>query len=185
MTLLITHASPINDLSRGPRGSSPSQADERLSAPRGIWLGAEADSDRGPRTAAIQVRLATSVIRKLGAGAVRYSVAQRVRIGAITPCGQREACLMGDRPQCRGPLGGWRLGNSIDGVQAEYAFDTQRPGKPGGDSRGALRRSGPVSHPSVSPMRPRAVRRYRGGVYRGTSRVVRNVRSAPDRIRVA
>jgi alcohol dehydrogenase len=29
---------------------------------------------------------------------------------------------MGNRSQCGGPLGGWRLGNTIDGVQAEYAL---------------------------------------------------------------
>jgi alcohol dehydrogenase len=65
---------------------------------------------------------AVGVIHELGAGVTGYSVGQRVLIGAITPCGQCEACLRGDRSQCGGPLGGWRLGNTIDGVQAEYAL---------------------------------------------------------------
>lgn len=65
---------------------------------------------------------AVGVIHELGAGVIGYSVGQRVLVGAITPCGQCEACLMGNRSQCGGPLGGWRLGNTIDGVQAEYAL---------------------------------------------------------------
>jgi len=65
---------------------------------------------------------AVGVIHELGAGVTGYSVGQRVLVGAITPCGQCEACLMGNRSQCGGPLGGWRLGNTIDGVQAEYAL---------------------------------------------------------------
>jgi alcohol dehydrogenase len=65
---------------------------------------------------------AVGVLHELGAGVTGYSIGQRVLIGAITPCGQCEACLRGDRSQCGGPLGGWRLGNTIDGVQAEYAL---------------------------------------------------------------
>jgi len=41
--------------------------------------------------------------------------------GAITPCGQCHACLGGNHSQCGGKaMGGWRLGNTIDGCQAEY-----------------------------------------------------------------
>jgi threonine dehydrogenase-like Zn-dependent dehydrogenase len=49
-----------------------------------------------------------------------YEVGQRVLMGAITPCGQCEPCLAGHTSQCGGPLGGWRFGNTIDGVQAEF-----------------------------------------------------------------
>jgi len=65
---------------------------------------------------------AVGVIHELGAGVTGYQVGERVLVGAITPCGQCEACLAGDRSQCGGALGGWRLGNTIDGVQAEYAL---------------------------------------------------------------
>lgn len=41
-------------------------------------------------------------------------------MGAITPCGQCEPCLSGHLSQCGGALGGWRFGNTIEGVQAEY-----------------------------------------------------------------
>jgi alcohol dehydrogenase len=64
---------------------------------------------------------AVGVIHELGTGVTGYRIGQRVLVGAITPCGQCEACLAGDRSQCGGALGGWRLGNSMDGVQAEYA----------------------------------------------------------------
>ena len=65
---------------------------------------------------------AVGVIHELGAGVTGYHQGQRVLVGAITPCGQCEECLAGDRSQCGGALGGWRLGNTMDGVQAEYAL---------------------------------------------------------------
>lgn len=65
---------------------------------------------------------AIGVIHEIGPGVSGYEVGQRVLVGAITPCGQCEACLAGDRSQCGGPAGGWRLGNTIDGVQAQYAL---------------------------------------------------------------
>jgi threonine dehydrogenase-like Zn-dependent dehydrogenase len=62
---------------------------------------------------------AVGVIHELGPGVTGYEVGQRVLMGAITPCGQCEPCLAGHTSQCGGPLGGWRFGNIIDGVQAE------------------------------------------------------------------
>ena len=63
---------------------------------------------------------AVGVIHELGAGVSGYEIGQRVLVGAITPCGQCESCLAGDTSQCQGALGGWRLGNTMDGVQAEF-----------------------------------------------------------------
>lgn len=63
---------------------------------------------------------AVGVIHELGDGVTGYAVGQRVLFGAITPCGQCEACLEGHSSQCGGSIGGWRLGNTIDGTQAEY-----------------------------------------------------------------
>jgi threonine dehydrogenase-like Zn-dependent dehydrogenase len=63
---------------------------------------------------------AVGIIHELGPGVTGYKVGQRVLVGAITPCGQCEPCLGGHTSQCGGPLGGWRLGNTTDGVQAEY-----------------------------------------------------------------
>jgi threonine dehydrogenase-like Zn-dependent dehydrogenase len=60
------------------------------------------------------------VIHELGPGLNGYEVGQRVLLGAITPCGQCEPCLSGHLSQCGGALGGWKFGNTIDGVQAEY-----------------------------------------------------------------
>ncbi|HXE63057.1 MAG TPA: alcohol dehydrogenase catalytic domain-containing protein [Bryobacteraceae bacterium] len=65
---------------------------------------------------------AVGVIHELGIGVEGYEIGQRVIVGAITPCGQCEACLRGNRSQCGGPLGGWKLGNTIDGTQAEYVL---------------------------------------------------------------
>jgi 2-desacetyl-2-hydroxyethyl bacteriochlorophyllide A dehydrogenase len=65
------------------------------------------------------------VIVELGAGVTGYEVGQRVLVGAITPCGQCNACLSGYKSQCGHgsgyeALGGWRFGNTINGAQAEY-----------------------------------------------------------------
>jgi threonine dehydrogenase-like Zn-dependent dehydrogenase len=65
------------------------------------------------------------VISELGAGLTGYQVGDRVLVGAITPCGQCNACLTGKLSQCGHgsgyeAIGGWRFGNTIDGAQAEY-----------------------------------------------------------------
>lgn len=66
------------------------------------------------------------VIEELGAGVTGYSVGDRVLVGAITPCGQCAACLSGHLSQCGGAeggyraMGGWQLGNTIQGSQAQY-----------------------------------------------------------------
>jgi threonine dehydrogenase-like Zn-dependent dehydrogenase len=65
------------------------------------------------------------VIEELGAGVTGYGVGERVLVGAITPCGQCNACLSSHLSQCGhgsgyDALGGWRFGNKINGAQAEY-----------------------------------------------------------------
>lgn len=67
------------------------------------------------------------VIEELGVGVEGYQPGQRVLVGAITPCGQCRACLSGRLSQCGHgggfeAAGGWRLGNTLNGVQAEYAL---------------------------------------------------------------
>ncbi|MEQ8313229.1 MAG: NAD(P)-dependent alcohol dehydrogenase [Gammaproteobacteria bacterium] len=64
-----------------------------------------------------------AVIEKLGSAVTGYEEGQRVIAGAITPCGQCHPCLDGDSSQCGGEaMGGWQLGNSIDGCQAEFVL---------------------------------------------------------------
>ena len=65
------------------------------------------------------------VIDELGVGVTGYAVGDRVIVGAITPCGQCNACLSGKLSQCGHgsgyeAMGGWRFGNTINGAQAEY-----------------------------------------------------------------
>lgn len=69
------------------------------------------------------------VIEELGAAVTGYEIGQRVITGAITPCGQCNACLSAQWSQCGAgstigwkAIGGWRFGNSIDGCQAEYVL---------------------------------------------------------------
>jgi threonine dehydrogenase-like Zn-dependent dehydrogenase len=65
------------------------------------------------------------VIEELGPGVTGYEVGDRVLVGAITPCGQCNACLSSHHSQCGHgsgyeAVGGWRFGNTIHGAQAEY-----------------------------------------------------------------
>ncbi|MEO6340653.1 MAG: zinc-binding dehydrogenase, partial [Caulobacteraceae bacterium] len=67
------------------------------------------------------------VIEKLGSAVTGYHEGQRVIAGAITPSGYSNACQCGRLSQDgHGTLhgwkamGGWRLGNTIDGCQAEF-----------------------------------------------------------------
>jgi threonine dehydrogenase-like Zn-dependent dehydrogenase len=65
------------------------------------------------------------VIEELGSGVTGYSKGERVLVGAITPCGQCLACLSGWLSQCGHgegyqAIGGWQLGNTIHGAQAEF-----------------------------------------------------------------
>ena len=69
------------------------------------------------------------VIEKLGSAAAGFEEGQRVVAGAITPSGHSFASLCGCGAQ-DGPgtkhgfkaAGGWKLGNTIDGAQAEYVL---------------------------------------------------------------
>jgi len=74
------------------------------------------------RTGLIIGHEAVGVIHELGPGIRGYEVGDRVLVGAITPCGQCNFCLSGNLSQCGGAIGGWKLGNTINGVQAEYAL---------------------------------------------------------------
>ncbi len=63
------------------------------------------------------------VIEELGSAVTGYTIGQRVITGAITPCGQCHSCLDGHASQCGGKaMGGWRLGNTIDGCQADFVL---------------------------------------------------------------
>ena len=69
------------------------------------------------------------VIERLGSAVTGYREGQRAIAGAITPSGYSNACLCGFCGQdgagtAHGwkPVGGWKLGNTIDGCQAEYVL---------------------------------------------------------------
>ena len=59
------------------------------------------------------------VIEDTGSGVTRFHKGDRVIISCITACGKCEYCRRGMTSHCES--GGWILGNTINGTQAEYA----------------------------------------------------------------
>jgi alcohol dehydrogenase len=58
------------------------------------------------------------IIDSVGAGVTAFKAGDPVLISCITACGRCEACRKGMFSHCT--TGGWILGNSIDGTQAEF-----------------------------------------------------------------
>jgi alcohol dehydrogenase len=58
------------------------------------------------------------VVEEIGSGVGNFSVGDHVIVSCITSCGKCEACKKGMYSHCAN--GGWILGNTIDGTQAEY-----------------------------------------------------------------
>ncbi|MCW2974126.1 MAG: Alcohol dehydrogenase GroES-like protein [Thermoleophilia bacterium] len=63
---------------------------------------------------------AIGVIEELGSAVTSFAVGDRVLISCITSCGRCEQCRTGRYGICSGG-GGWILGHTIDGVQADFA----------------------------------------------------------------
>jgi len=58
------------------------------------------------------------VVEAVGASVTRFRAGDRVLISCISACGTCDLCRRGMYSHCR--TGGWILGNTIDGTQAEY-----------------------------------------------------------------
>jgi alcohol dehydrogenase len=58
------------------------------------------------------------IIEEVGANVLGFHKGNKVLISLITSCGRCSFCKKGMYSHCR--TGGWLLGNSIDGTQAEY-----------------------------------------------------------------
>src|SRR5471032_1877134 len=58
------------------------------------------------------------VMEEAGAGVSRFRQGDRVLISCITACGKCEYCRRGMPSHCE--QGGWILGNTVDGTQAEF-----------------------------------------------------------------
>jgi alcohol dehydrogenase len=58
------------------------------------------------------------IVEQAGAGVGRFRAGDRVLISCITACGKCDYCRRGMPSHCES--GGWILGNTIDGTQAEY-----------------------------------------------------------------
>jgi alcohol dehydrogenase len=62
----------------------------------------------------------TGIVEEVGAAVSGVRTGDKVLISCITSCGKCDFCRKGMYSHCRG--GGWILGNTIDGTQAEYVL---------------------------------------------------------------
>jgi alcohol dehydrogenase len=62
---------------------------------------------------------ATGIVEAVGASVRKVKPGDRIIASCVTACGYCRFCTVGMYGQCLN--GGWALGNTIDGVQAEYA----------------------------------------------------------------
>lgn len=62
---------------------------------------------------------AVGTVESIGSGVRRLAVGDRVLVSCVTSCGSCPYCRQARFGQCLGG-GGWILGNTIDGTQAEY-----------------------------------------------------------------
>jgi alcohol dehydrogenase len=58
------------------------------------------------------------IVTEVGTGVINFSTGDRVLISCISSCGKCDACKKGMCSHCE--IGGWILGHTIDGTQAEY-----------------------------------------------------------------
>jgi alcohol dehydrogenase len=63
---------------------------------------------------------AVGTVLEVGPGVRQVAVGQRVLVSCISACGNCRYCRVGQYGQCLGG-GGWILGHTVDGVQAEQA----------------------------------------------------------------
>ncbi len=80
------------------------------------------------------------VVEEVGPGVSNFKKGDRVLISCITSCGRCDGCRKGMYSHCAN--GGWVLGNTIDGTQAEYVripfADTSLYHAPAGTDDGVL-----------------------------------------------
>jgi alcohol dehydrogenase len=80
------------------------------------------------------------VVVAVGLGVTTFAVGDRVILSCITSCGRCAACKRAMYSHCA--VGGWLLGNTLDGTQADYVrvpyADTSMHRVPAGVDEGAL-----------------------------------------------
>lgn len=59
-------------------------------------------------------------VEAAGASVRKFKPGDKVLISCITSCGLCSTCALGEYGHCEGEEGGWVLGNTVDGCQAQY-----------------------------------------------------------------
>ncbi len=122
MKALVYHGPGLKSLEEVPRPVLREPADALVRVTKTTLCGTDLHILKGdvPGVAAGRIlgHEGIGVIEETGPAATRFQKGDRVLISCITACGRCEYCRRGMCSHCE--QGGWTLGNTIDGTQAEF-----------------------------------------------------------------
>jgi alcohol dehydrogenase len=122
MKALVYHGPGSKGLDDAPRPALREPADAIVRISRTTICGTDLHILKGDLPGVTPGRIlgheGTGVIEEIGVAVSRFHPGDRVLISCITSCGKCENCRRGMPSHC--DVGGWILGNTIDGTQAEF-----------------------------------------------------------------
>ena len=122
MQALVYHGpgQPVWEKVRKPRVQEPTDAVVRITT--STICGTDLHILKGDLPAVTEGRIlgheAVGVVDDVGAAVSSFRKGDKVLVSCITSCGKCDSCKKGMYSHCRS--GGWILGNTLDGTQAEY-----------------------------------------------------------------
>ncbi|MDB6007258.1 MAG: Alcohol dehydrogenase GroES domain protein [Prosthecobacter sp.] len=122
MNALVYHGPGKKNLQDMPRPALKEAADAIVRITKTTICGTDLHILKGDVPAVTEGRIlgheGIGIIEEVGTGVTRFHKGDRVIISCITSCGKCEYCRRGMCSHCE--QGGWILGNTIDGTQAEF-----------------------------------------------------------------
>jgi alcohol dehydrogenase len=123
MKALVYHAAGVRSWEQKPRAKVREPSDAVVKIARTTICGSDLHIMKGHVPTVTDGRIlgheGVGLVDEVGPAVSSFKKGDRVLISCITSCGRCAACREGMYSHC-GNGGGWILGNTIDGTQAEY-----------------------------------------------------------------